>query len=150
MQNQNSNIKYAWLDDTTIRDVCVGDPAELFHQDVAVLFNTVVPSDAQSGDTFAGGVLTKLEPLSLEPEVFFPKVNSLEFKLLFTSQERIAIKTARKNDAVIDDFYDIVEDPLLQYVDLGLESTQEALAYLVTQNLLTEERKKEILNGLIK
>ena len=75
------------------------------------------------------------------------KISPIEFKLLFTVQERIAIKTARQTDAVIDDFYSIVEDPRLTFVDLGLASTQQAVGYLATQNLIEASRVDEILAG---
>ena len=78
-----------------------------------------------------------------------PKVSPVEFKLLFTPQERVAIKAARATDLMIDDFYDIVEDPRLTFVDLGLQSTQDALSYMVAQGLLTAERRSEILAGAV-
>lgn len=77
------------------------------------------------------------------------KVSPVEFKLLFTAMERVAIKAARAEDPVIDDFYDIVEDPRLTFVDLGLQSTQEALGYLESKGLLTEERRLQILTGQV-
>ena len=75
------------------------------------------------------------------------KVSPVQFKLLFTGPERVAIKAARATDPVIDDFYSIVEDPRLTHVDLGLQSSMDALAYMVGLGLLTDERKSEILTG---
>lgn len=75
------------------------------------------------------------------------RVSPVEFKLLFTSAERIAISSARINDPVIDDFYSIVENPRLNFVDLGLQSTQDALAYLQSLGLIPEERHTSILAG---
>lgn len=148
MQINNSNEKRAWMNGTLIQDVCVGDPADLFHPDIAQLFDTTVPEDAAPGDTFIDGVLTKPEPPA--PAVMAPpQVSPVEFKLLFTSAERIAIKAARDADAVIDDFFDIVDDPRLTRVDLGLDSTRNALAYLEQKGLITEERKLQILTGAL-
>lgn len=79
-----------------------------------------------------------------------PKVSPVEFKLLFSPQERVAIKETRSADPVIDDFFDIVEDPRLTCVNLGLQSTKDAIAYLVSKNLLTEARSAEVLSGLLK
>lgn len=78
-----------------------------------------------------------------------PKVSPVEFKLLFTAPERVAIKTARATDPVIDDFYDIVEDPRLTFVDLGLQSTKDAIGYLQSKGLLTAERAAVILTGVL-
>ena len=76
-----------------------------------------------------------------------PKVSPVEFKLLFTSAERIAIKAARETDPIVDDFYSIVDDPRLTEVDLSLTSTQSAIEYLIAQNLIQADRKFSILNG---
>ena len=77
------------------------------------------------------------------------KVSPVEFMLLFTATERVAIKAARQTDPMIDDFLDIVEDPRLTFVDLALPSTRGALAYLAAKNLISEERQAEILSGVI-
>lgn len=74
-------------------------------------------------------------------------ISPVQFKLLFTSEERVAIRVARETDPVIDDFFDIIDDPRLSEVNLQLNSTIDALSYFVTKNLITEERKKEILNN---
>lgn len=149
MKKNESSAKFAWMDGVFIRDVCDGDPAELFHADIAKLFDTKVPQEAAPGDSFAGGVLTQSEPPSSPvPAVFVPpQVSPVQFKLLFTSAERIAIKSERSTDPVIDDFFDIVDDQRLTQVDLGLKSTRDALAYLVTKQLLKEERKLQIIAG---
>lgn len=75
------------------------------------------------------------------------KISPVEFKLLFTSLERVAIKEARQTDPVVADFFEIVEDPRLTFVDLGLQSTHDALGYLVSLGLITSDRKAKILAG---
>ena len=50
---------------------------------------------------------------------------------------------------MIDDFYDIIEDPRLTHVDLGLASTQAALGYLASQGLIEETRVAVILSGTL-
>lgn len=144
-------MKKAWIENGRIRDICQGDPIELYHQDIAKFYDTDVSDEAANGDGLVNGLLVKPEmtaPFTLEPsEPVYPKVSPVEFKLLFTSQERIAIKTARSTDPVIDDFYDIVEDPRLTFVDLGLQSTKDAIGYLQAKGLLTAERAVAILTG---
>lgn len=73
------------------------------------------------------------------------KVSPIEFKLLFTSGERIAIKSS--TDPVVQDFYEITNDPRLTHVDLGLKSTQDAIAHLVHVGILTQARADAILTG---
>lgn len=82
---------------------------------------------------------------ALEQQV--TKVSPVEFKLLFTPQERIAIKAVRSTDPIIDDFYDIAEDPRLTHVDLSLQTTKMAIGYMVSLDLITQERADNILSG---
>ena len=72
--------------------------------------------------------------------------SSTQFKLLFTSMERVAIKGSA--DPIVQDFFSIVEDPRLTHVDLGLKSTQDALDYMTAIGIIAAGRKAEILTGL--
>lgn len=74
-----------------------------------------------------------------------PRLSPIEFKLLFTAQERVAIKAS--TDLIVQDFFEIVNDPRLTFVDLQLSSTIGAINYLVSLTLLTAPRAAEILNG---
>jgi hypothetical protein len=141
---------FARIINNTAVDVST-DPTNQFHPDIAAQFEPV-PDEVQAGwvrneegEWEAPTPTPEPEPTPSEA----PKVSPVEFKLLFTSQERVAIKAARATDPVIDDFYDIVEDPRLTFVDLGLQSTQDALTYMVAQGLLTEDRRSEILSGKV-
>ncbi len=145
-------MRKAWIENDRIRDIAPGNPEELYHPDIAKFYDTLVPDDAVNGDGWVNGALVKPEPPApVEPPAPAPatppQVSPVQFKLLFTPQERVAIKAARATDPVIDDFYDIVEDARLTHVDLGLKSTQAAIGYLVAKSLLTEGRKSEILRG---
>lgn len=55
-------MKYAWIENERVRDVCHGDPAECYHPDVAVFYDTQVPDDAVNGDGWVDGQLVKPEP----------------------------------------------------------------------------------------
>lgn len=142
-------MRKAWIENGAIRDICHGNPNELYHPDVAKFYTADVPDDAANGDGWDGTTLTKPvipEPAPVEPPAPVPpKVSPVEFMLLFTSPERIAIKAARQTDPVIDDWLDIVQDPRLTHVDLGLKSTHDALDYLTAQGMLDAGRKDEII-----
>ena len=75
-----------------------------------------------------------------------PQISPVEFKLLFTVFERVAIKAS--TDPVVQDFFEIVNDPRLTHVDLGLQSTKDALAYLTSKGLIAAERQAAILTGI--
>lgn len=55
-------MKYAWIENDKVRDVCHGDPTECYHPDVAVFYDTQVPDDAVNGDGWVDGALVKPEP----------------------------------------------------------------------------------------
>jgi len=80
-------------------------------------------------------------------------VSPVEFKLLWTSAERIAIKGFKNSDPIIEDFYEMLDDPRLNFVNLSLESTRQAVEYLLSKLHVsgvvtdTELRKAEILSG---
>lgn len=140
-------MKKAWIENARIRDVAPGNPADLYVPEIAQFYDTDVPDDAANGDGWVNGQLVKPEP----PEVVAPapqyaKLSPVQFMLLLTSAERVAIKAARTTDAVIEDWLDILEDPRLTEVDLGSPSIQDILTYLVSINLLTSTRKNSILN----
>ena len=131
-------------------DVCQS-PEDCFHPDIASQFVSVPDSVVQGSTRDATGVWhNPVVPEPVPAPVVYPQVSPVEFKLLFTSPERVAIKAAVSTDAVIEDFWSIVEDTRLTYVDLGLQSTQDCLAYMVIKSFITEERKAEILTGVVK
>lgn len=143
-------MKLAWIENDRIRDIAPGNPSELYCGDVAQHYNTEVPDNAENGDGWVNGQLVKPvppppAPPAPPPAPVSPTVGPIAFKLLFTAQERIAVKTS--TDPVIQDFWQIVEDPRTSEVNLALKATQDALGYLVTAGLLTEARKVEILTG---
>lgn len=93
-------------------------------------------------------------PLQQKP----PSVSAIQFKLLWTSAERINIKELRKTDPVIDDFMSIVDDPRVELIVLSLDSVQNAIQYtlgaLHQKGVFSEEqiavRLTEILAGQTK
>lgn len=124
------------------------DPENHFHPDIAAEFvsvpDSVVPGSTRDGNgNWTPPVAAYSQPVEVS------KVSPVEFKLLFTAPERVAIKAARATDPVIDDFFDIVEDPRLTFVDLGLQSTKDAIGYLRSMGLLTADRAAAILTGVL-
>lgn len=127
-----------------------GAPLEIEGAEVPAGYTDVPPPAA--GMMFMGGQWTDGQPRPLPPAsaaASAPKVSPVEFKLLFTAPERVAIKTARSSDPVLDDFFDIIEDPRLTHIDLGLQSTRDAIGYLAEQGLIGAERVEQILAGVM-
>jgi hypothetical protein len=65
-------MKYAWIENEKIRDICLGGiPADCYHPDVAVNYDTEVPDDAENGDGWVDGALVKRpipEPVVEQPQ----------------------------------------------------------------------------------
>ena len=149
-------MKYAWIENNKIRDIVEVDPFTVFHADVAKNYSTEVEDNVKDNAELIDGVWVNPvtpEPdpdyVAPEPEKVYPKVTPLEFKMLFTSQERIAIKEAKVTDEILQDGFEILEDPRLTVVDLGLASNHGFIDYMVTLGLVTTERADEIKGGLI-
>ena len=83
--------------------------------------------------------------IKVSPKV--SRVSPIEFKLLFTPMERIAITAATPTDPVLADFFSLIDDPRLQFVNLDLVSTQQAVGYLAQQGLIAPDRIPVILSG---
>lgn len=154
-------MKFAWIENNRIRDLCSGNPSELYHPDIAKFYDTEVPDESQNDDGWVDGQLVKPElPSPAEPPTpveEYPQVSPIQFKLLWTSTERLTLKSIRQTDPVLDDFFDIIEDPCLTHVDLGLSSTQQGIDYclakLVEAAVLTATdvpvRREQILSGAL-
>ena len=149
-------MKYAWIENNKIRDIVEVYPFTIFHADVAKNYNTEVEDNVEDNAELVDGVWVNPvtpEPdtdyVIPEPEKVYPKVSPLEFKMLFTVQERIAIKEAKATDEILQDVFEILEDTRLTVVDLGLESNQGFIDYMATLGLFTTERADKIKSGII-
>jgi hypothetical protein len=60
-------MKYAWIENERIRDIAPGNPAEFYHPDVAVFYDTQVPDDAANGDGWVNDQLVKPAPIPPAP-----------------------------------------------------------------------------------
>lgn len=138
-------MKKAWIENNKIRDIASGNPFECYHHDIAVYYDTDVPDTAVNGAELINGGWVNPNVMSTAPvDIALIQLSPIEFKMLFTSQERIMIKTS--TDAVVQDFFEIINDPRLTYVDRNPQSVKDALAYLESINLIATGRAAEILS----
>lgn len=144
-------MKYAWIENGTIRDIAHDDPAKIFAPEVAKLYNTLVPDDAANGDGWDGKVLTKPTPPEPPAPVAVDKLlTRIQFMLRFTPAERVAIKAkvadTNAPDAVLNDWWEILHDPQFEGVHTAATPfARQALLYLVSINLLEADRVDEVL-----
>ncbi len=136
----------AWIENNIIRDIAHTNPDEIYHPDIAILYDTDVPDEAANGDTFIDGVLTKpviavpTEPVATKTTTLSP----IAFKLRFTAQERVAIY--QSTDLIVKDFISLLDDVRLKEVDLTLQANIDAIDYLIFLDLIDATRKDEILS----
>lgn len=69
-------MKYAWIEDGQVRDVCPGNPAEHYTPQVAAFYNTQVEDHIQMGATFVLDKWTNPAPVTIEidPMPTLPKL----------------------------------------------------------------------------
>ena len=72
-----------------------------------------------------------------------PSISPIAFKLRFTSPERIAIY--QSIDLMVKDFISLLDDCRLKEIDLNLQSTIDAVDYLISLGLVDAVRKDTIL-----
>lgn len=150
-------MNYARIIDNIVAETVTQDPALIFHPDLAAQF-AAVPESVERGmihdpetDTFA--LPPAPEPQPATP----PRVTAIEFKLCWTSPERVHLKAATETDPVLADFWGLVDDPRMTTVDLALASVQAGIDYaldaLVTASVIASEdratRREQILSGTI-
>ena len=92
------------------------------------------------------------------PQALRMSLSRVEFKMRFSQAERLKIKSARAyagkdtaalaNKALLDDFYEIIDDPSLVSVPLGDPMIIEGVTSLADAGFLTAERAKLILAGV--
>lgn len=58
-------MQYAWIENERIRDICRGgNPAECYTENVAAYYSTLVPDEANPGDSYVNGQWTPAPPLN--------------------------------------------------------------------------------------
>jgi hypothetical protein len=107
-------------------------PAEVFPPDLAAQF-VGCPPDTVSGATFDGTTWAN-PPAPPSPPITYKVITPPQMKLLYTSPERIFIRAnlaGSTPDAVMADFFELLNDPQLTEVDLNLASVQGAIQYSI-------------------
>ena len=84
-----------------------------------------------------------------EPPPTPPKEwTGLEFKRLFTPEERVGMRVAAKSDPIIEDFLDLLDTTAVSgsRIVSNDPDLKNGLGYMVLTGLLTQDRMTEILN----
>jgi hypothetical protein len=126
-------MKYAWIEDNSIRDVAHDEPSKIYHPDIAVFYDTQVPDDAVNGDGWVDGVLVK--PVVVEPTPAPRQWTTDNFRSGMT----LAEKTKWDNDSAPEIKTVKAELPK------ELAGATELLDFLVSSSVIAEATKTKIL-----
>jgi hypothetical protein len=128
-------MKYAWIENDNIRDICQGgEPAEHYHPDVAKFYDTQVPDDAVNGDGWVNGQLVKPEPPT--PPVLAPRQWTADN---FRAGMTLAEKTKWDSDTAPEIVTVKAELPQ------ELAGATELLDFLVAANVISQTSADKIL-----
>jgi hypothetical protein len=154
-------MKYARIVNNIVINTTSINPADVFHPAVVAEFESV-PKHVDIGWHHIEGVwhaphVEELIDIDIAETPLNVKITPSEFMLLFTSKERLTLKSLRTGDPVLNDFFELLEDSRLISVDLSRVSTISALTYchslLVTGNIIatenSDQRLAQILSGTI-
>ena len=145
-------MKKAWVENNRVRDIAAGNPAGLFHPDIATLYDTDVPDTTVNGAELVGGEWVNPAPV-VPPPAPAPaperinEIGSIAFKLLFGIEEIIAIYNSA--DPVVVTLRSIIDDPRTDKVDRNLLGVQLMIGYLEQTGLIGAGRAAVILSGVV-
>jgi len=128
------------------------DPAVTLHPDLAAAFQPAPPG-IEAGAERVDGVWVNPAALPPPPPPSPPSAPGIgtrrptppQFMTLFTAGERIAIRSS--GDAIVQDFLSLIDDPRMAEIDLDSPPVGQGLGYLVSQELLADERRLAIFSG---
>lgn len=145
-------MKKAYIINNVVHDISAIDPYELFHPDIAKLYDTEIPVNVER-DWILDTVTNTWNPPEIIPitipDIVLPKyLSTIQFVLLFTAAERVALRAARSTDPIIDDLFIILEDKRLTSVDMNSTTVKDAISYFVLKSFLTQPRADTILSGI--
>jgi hypothetical protein len=146
----------AWIENGAVRDICPGNPDELYHPDIARHYDTDVPDGTLQGATLVAGAWVNPEPVVIEPTepvVTYPTLTPMAFYLAFTPLERIAIKTSA--NPMVQEFWATYQLAVQAgaSIDMALQSNQQGIGYLAMPEpagpgILAADRVAQVLQGV--
>lgn len=129
-------MKKAWIDNAnTVIDAVSGDPAKLFHPDVARHYTADLPDNVMPGARLIDGEWVNLpaHPDHEAEKPTPPTVGPNEFYFLWTIPEQVAIDTLRETDVGVKLFMRRLDDPRTTEVVLADPTVQQAIKHTVDQ-----------------
>lgn len=131
-------MKYAWIQDEKIRDICQGgNPEDCYTPNIAVNYNTLVPDEAQNGDGWVNGQLIPIPPEPPPP----PSPQTWN-----TESVRTALTLIDKTRWDNNDTQEIVTAKIEFQTPRERPYTTEILEYLVLSNSISQTSMDRVLS----
>jgi hypothetical protein len=131
-------MKYAWIENDRVRDVCHGNPQDCYHADIAKFYNTQVPDEAVNGQGWDGSNLIPIPvPVITEPVIEPTKVS------LDTIRENLTLSEKAKWDNNL--IPEIITAKLEFAHPLLVEDATPVLAFLVAAGAISQSSVDKIL-----
>jgi hypothetical protein len=128
-------MKLAWIENNIIRDISPGNPVELYHQEIAGNYSVQVPDNAENGDSFVNGQLTKRSISA--PIISLRLITADDFRNSMTLSEKL--KWDSNN----------IQEIITAKIELGngmVPALAKDLAeFLLSSNIISETTKNNIV-----
>jgi hypothetical protein len=128
----------AWIENERIRDIAHSNPFEIYHPDVAKLYDTEVPADATNGDGWVNGKLIKQVIPEPVPASIPPRTVSLD-------DVRKNLTFAEKAKWDSDKTPEIVTAKIEFAQPLEVEIATEVLQFLVDNGSISQASMDKVL-----
>jgi hypothetical protein len=128
----------AWIENEKIRDIAHSAPFEIYHPDVAKLYDTEVPADATNGDGWVNGKLIK----QVIPE---PVPASIPPRTILSEDVRKNLTFAEKAKWDSDKTPEIVTAKIEFAQPIEVELATEVLQFLVDSGSISQASMDKVL-----
>lgn len=140
--------------DSTDRLIYVGTESEGISCDKLIPYSGPVPPVSIAFLKYENGIVVVDQDGIENLDAYTPVwLTALEFKRTLTSEERIGIRAKALEDPYLADFFEILDDPSFDQLDMGSESTIKAVTYMVgtvASDLdYSEETKKQRIQDIL-
>jgi hypothetical protein len=133
-------MRKAWIVNGQISDIACKDPYEIYHPDVAKLYDTEVPDDAANGDGWIDGKWIK--PTIPEPSFFTPDPVDRMIGLSQIRQNLTFAEKVKWDNNKTDEIITAKEEFIL---DLKIPKAAEILQFLVDSGSISQASANNII-----
>ena len=133
-------MKYAWIEDGVVRDVCPGHPDQYYTPEIAAFYNTSVADDIRMGATYVNGKWMNFvppEPVVTEPRILPRLWTANDIRSAMTLLERVKWDNDESN---------IIKTAKIETASAQtLETVGPVLQMLVDSGAITQETMDKVL-----